>query len=163
MAVHAGHCGVLGRTAALQFPENLPGYITTFNPVTPARHVPDVRLNGKAWNKPEKGSRSQSFDWTLLSFQPVGCRPFRSILAYSGPFAPGFAPDFGFTSPYWILPVRSDRGLRITISTSRPSAFEKCEKPYTNGPRDVDIARKPSVLNRPVSLASLERPQTSPI
>ena len=37
---------------------------------------------------------SQNFDWTLLSFQPFDCRPFRSISAYSGPFAPDFAPGF---------------------------------------------------------------------
>jgi hypothetical protein len=37
---------------------------------------------------------SQNFDWTLLSFQPFDCRPFRSISAYSGPFAPDFARGF---------------------------------------------------------------------
>jgi hypothetical protein len=37
---------------------------------------------------------SRIFDWTLLSFQPVDCRLFRSISAYSGLFAPDFAPGF---------------------------------------------------------------------
>jgi hypothetical protein len=70
---------------------------------------------------------SQNFDWTLLSFQPIDCRPFRSISVYSGPFAPdfapGFAPDWIHAAVTWILPVRPDRGLRITISTSRPRSM----------------------------------------
>jgi hypothetical protein len=37
---------------------------------------------------------SQNFDWTLLSFQPIDCRPLESISAYSGIFAPTFAPSF---------------------------------------------------------------------
>ena len=40
------------------------------------------------------GVMSPKFDWTLLSFQPIDCRPLESISAYSGPFAPNFAPGF---------------------------------------------------------------------
>ena len=36
---------------------------------------------------------SQNFDWTLLSIQPLDCRPLLPISAYSGHFAPGFAPE----------------------------------------------------------------------
>ena len=35
---------------------------------------------------------SQTLDWTLLSFQPLDCRPFRSVSVCLGPFAPDFAP-----------------------------------------------------------------------
>jgi hypothetical protein len=58
-----------------------------------------------------------------------------SISAYSGPFAPdfapGFAPEWIHAAVTWILPVRPDCGLRITISTSRPSAFKKWIKRST--------------------------------
>jgi hypothetical protein len=37
---------------------------------------------------------SQNFDWTLLSIQPIDCRPLLPISAYSGHFAPDFAPGF---------------------------------------------------------------------
>jgi hypothetical protein len=42
----------------------------------------------------------------LLSFQPIDCRPSRSISVYSGPFAPDFAPGFAPDNS-----VRSDRAL----------------------------------------------------
>src|SRR5262249_54701963 len=35
---------------------------------------------------------SRSLDWTLLSFQPLDCRPLQPISAYSGPFAPDLPP-----------------------------------------------------------------------
>jgi len=35
---------------------------------------------------------SQTILWTLLSFQPVDCRPVEFVSAYSGGFAPDFAP-----------------------------------------------------------------------
>jgi hypothetical protein len=41
--------------------------------------------------------------WTLLSLQPIECRPLESVSVYSGPFAPdfapGFAPDFLRSAP----------------------------------------------------------------
>jgi len=37
---------------------------------------------------------SQNFDWTLLSIQPVDCRPLVPVSVYSGHFAPDFAPGF---------------------------------------------------------------------
>src|SRR5689334_2581629 len=37
---------------------------------------------------------SQKIDWTLLSFQPVDCRPLLPISVFLGSFAPDFAPGF---------------------------------------------------------------------
>ena len=44
---------------------------------------------------------SQKFHWTLLSFQPVDCRPLRPISTYSAPFAPVLPPA---------LPPNSSKG-----------------------------------------------------
>src|SRR6266581_3339801 len=57
---------------------------------------------------------SQKFDWTLLSFQPIDCRPSRSTSAYSGPFAPDFAP--GFAPEIYPQPL----GFRPKDTTHRP-------------------------------------------
>jgi hypothetical protein len=46
---------------------------------------------GEGFEPPTFGFMSPYFQWASLSFQRFQCRPFRPILAYSGPLAP-FCP-----------------------------------------------------------------------
>ena len=54
---------------------------------------------------------SQNFYWTLLSFQPLDCRPLESIPVYFGTFAPDFAPGFApgiYSKTFGLLTQRSE-------------------------------------------------------
>ena len=53
----------------------------------PALNTPERIRTSDLW------FRSPRFDWTLLSIQPVDCRPLLPISVCSGRFAPGFDPD----------------------------------------------------------------------
>ena len=90
--------------------------------------------SGKLEIRAQPTVMSRNKQWTLLSCQPLGSRTFRSISAYSGPFAPDFAPGPDHAAVTRILPARLDRGLRITISTSRPNAFKKLIRRSTENP-----------------------------
>jgi hypothetical protein len=63
---------------------------------------------------------SPRFDWTLLSIQPVDCRPLLPISVYSGRFAPDFAP--GFASE---IDPKAFGGVQRSSTVARPKGPSK--------------------------------------